>query len=715
MALDLNTRQGRPGAASKPAYRPEVQGLRAFAVLMVVVYHVWLGRVSGGVDVFLLISAFLLTASFTHKVESGKPLKLVSYWLQRFRGLLPAAVVVLLAILAATASLLPRTRWHDVFTQTWSSLFYTQNWTLARESVDYYAANHATASPLQHFWSLSIQGQVFILWPLILAACALAWRALRGRFPRLGYRALVGAAFGVVFAVSLAYSVHATATNQAYAYFDTRARLWEFALGSLLVLAVPYAAKLSVRIRVVLGWVGLAAMLSCGLILQVQAQFPGYIALWPTLAAAAIIAAGDTRTPASDGGAPADADRRRGVDRLLAAKPLVALGGISYALYLWHWPILVIFLTVRELHNPGILGGLAVIGLSLALAWATTRVVETPFHAWHWPTQRRRRLSLVLAVMVGIVAMPLSGWESRVAAFETAAKQQAPADNPGAQALAPDFEYDGDPAAVVRPLASDAGAEWANYGGDCTGDYRLTDPRTEFCQIGGDPATAQKTVMVVGDSHAQHWTSALSVAAEKNDWAWVLVTQPGCRFGGPTDERSAECNGFSEAATQYAVDHRPDAVVTLGTLTAFTEGEDTETRGDEERIVPAYEEGIRPFLEAGIDVVALRDTPRYPFNVPECVDRKGADSTECSAPTEEIVAPVSPLEELERRMAPETARPGSGKLGFMDMTDQLCVDGTCRPVIGNVLAYMDGSHLTRTYVETTAPVFERRLKDSLGW
>ncbi|MBM6620317.1 acyltransferase [Micrococcaceae bacterium RIT802] len=686
-------------APEKPRYRPEVQGLRAFAVLMVVTYHVWLGRVSGGVDVFLLISAFLLTSSFAYKVATGRSIGLLAYWLHRFKSLLPAAVVVLLAVLAATASLLPRTRWGEVFEQTWSTLFYVQNWTLARESVDYYAENHGAASPLQHFWSLSIQGQVFILWPLLIAAAALVWKLLRRARPTLGFGAVLAVAFGLVFAGSLAYSVHITTTSQSWAYFDTGARLWEFALGSLLAVLIPRAGQLPMAVRIVMGWAGLAAMLSCGILLQVQQQFPGYIALWPTLAAAAIIIAGRTGHP-------------WGVDRLLAARPLTRLGDISYALYLWHWPILVIFLSTRGIKEPGFLGGLGVIGLSLVLAWATTRIVETPFHAWSWPRAHRRRLGLVVGLLIGVVAMPLSGWQARVAAYETSAVAQPAQDNPGAASLEPGFEFSGDPDSSVLPLASQLSNEWSNYGGECTHGYELADPAMEYCQMGGNPATAEKTIIVVGDSHAQHWTAALDAVAQKNNWAWVLLTRPACRFGAESAERDPDCNAFNAAATDYVLDHDADAVLTLGTLTSFYPGSEEGTPADAERIVPGYQEGIRPFLQQGKQVVAMRDTPRFTSSVPECVDLNGADSPKCQAPVDELVAAHSPLEDLRTEN-----RDGRlpGKLGYLDMTDALCPEGVCRPVVGNVLVYMDESHLTKTYARTTADIFEDKFRAALGW
>jgi peptidoglycan/LPS O-acetylase OafA/YrhL len=263
-------------ARAKAGYRPEVQGLRALAVLMVVTYHVWLGRVSGGVDIFLLISAFLMTLSFARKVESGKPLRLVSHWLHLLKRLLPAVVVVVLGVLAGTRLILPQSRWPDVLDQAWASLLYRQNWLLADTAVDYYAQDHAGASPLQHFWSLSIQGQVFLLWPLVFAGAAVLLRFLRRTRlgGRVSYAALLAGAFGAIFVVSLVFSIEQTSTNQSYAYFDTRTRLWEFALGSLLALALPHLRPGKV-LRVILGWAGLAAMLSCGLLLTVDRSFPG--------------------------------------------------------------------------------------------------------------------------------------------------------------------------------------------------------------------------------------------------------------------------------------------------------------------------------------------------------------------------------------------------------------------------------------------------------
>jgi len=650
-------------------------------VVLVVVYHVWLGRVSGGVDIFLLISAFLLTGSFVRKAEAGRALALGRYWLHLFKRLLPAVVVVLLAALAAAAVLLPSSEWQGLIGQAWSSLFYVQNWTLANNAVDYLAADHSAASPLQHFWSLSVQGQVFILWPLIFAA-VLPLAKILGR----SYRSVLAGVFGAVFAASLAFSIWETSANQAYAYFDTRTRLWEFALGSLLALALPYL-HLGRRARIVLGWAGVAAMLSCGIILQVQQQFPGYLALWPTLAAAMIIVAGDTGS-------------RGGADRWLKAKPLVKLGDNSYALYLWHWPVLVFWLVASGQQNAGLIDGAAVILVSLLLAVLTTKLVEGPLRGWSWPQAASWRSAVVLAASFAVVAAPLAGWQAKVQADAEAVRQQGIADNPGALALDPAFEFAASTSALVKPSPSDMDQEWAQLDEACGEEFAPAPDSViaDSCKQIGPSEGAAKTIVVLGDSHAMQWSAALRPIALANDWHVITILKMGCRYGAEDPERSEDCNTFNQAAGEYVMERLPDAVFTVASVTK-------ESRPDEV-LAGGYDDGVRGFAEAGISVLAMRDNPRFEFDMFKCLEANELSTEACHVPRSQLLAEVSPLAGLEERI------PG---VRTLDMSDQFCFEDACPGIIGNVIVYKDHDHLNRTYMETTSHVLAERILEATGW
>jgi peptidoglycan/LPS O-acetylase OafA/YrhL len=668
-------------AKAKEHFLPEVQGLRAFAVLMVVTYHVWLGRVSGGVDVFLLISAFLMTLSFVRKQESGKPFRLISHWLHLLKRLLPAAVVVILGVLVGTWAILPQGRWPDVLDQAWASLLYRQNWLLADSAIDYYAQDHESASPLQHFWSLSIQGQVFVLWPLVFAAAAILHRMIRRR---ISYRLLLAVAFGAIFAVSLVFSVNQTATNQAYAYFDTRSRLWEFALGSLLALALPYL-KPGRIVRIVLGWAGLAGMISCGLLLTVESSFPGFAALWPTLSAAAMIVA-------SQGGS------RFGVDRLLGWKPLVSLGNNSYALYLWHWPILVFLLTQLDISTPSLGQGLAVLSVSVGLAVLTTRFVEAPLRRWNWPERKAWRTAVVVAVCGTLLAIPVSLWQTQLTAADAAAAAQPRDLTPGAAALAPANAGKPTPAATVIPAPVAMKDEWANLDGPCTGSNVPNNPLLSSCRESTPPDVVTKRIVVLGDSHAQQYMAALYPIAKQHGWEVVTLLLGNCRFGDQSPDRVAACNAFNKASSEYVMQHHPDAVFTVASLTHKEAPFETE--------VPGYLDGIKPFTDAGIDVVGIRDNPRFTINMPECVQKKGASAPECNPPLEKSLAASSPLDDYKGKVS---------RLYLMDMSDFICAAGICPAVVGNVYVYKDDNHLTKTYVESMIPMFEQRLLAATGW
>lgn len=615
------------------------------------------------------------------KAGDRRALELAKYWAHLFKRLLPLIAVTLLVVLGATRLFLPSIAWSGIFQQTWASLFYYQNWFLAAESVDYYATDHSVASPLQHFWSLSIQGQIFILWPLIFALAALVAKRWRLRI-----RPLLMYAFGSVFVVSLIFSVITTQTNQAFAYFDTRTRLWEFALGSLLALTLPYL-RFTRPVRILMGWVGVVAMLSCGLILQVGQQFPGYMALWPTLAAAFIIVAGFT-------------DSRVGADRFLSWKPLVKLGDSSYALYMFHWPVLVIFLMVSDRQQAGPISGLGVIIVSLVAAALATKYIDTPLRRNKWIEKKRRRAVTVIAVCVVLVATPLTIWQSQFREAAEAAAAQVPSDNPGALTLLPGYVDKVSEGAAVLPALEGITGDWPKYAAECEGaDAPEFEALAKDClQDGVLDGSATENVIVVGNSHADHLSGAVRSMAEVKGWKVTKILGLGCIFSADTSTQNERCKTFNDEATQYILKMKPDRIFTIATKTSESTPDET--------LVPEYEDTVKTFTDAGIAVIGVRDNPRFTINMPWCADSKGPDSAECQLPLETLMAPASPLDKV-----------GLGNALFfpVDMTDLICPDAICRPVIGNVHVYIDNNHVSQTYWNTMAHEFARRLEAQRGW
>ncbi|UTT58407.1 acyltransferase family protein [Cellulosimicrobium cellulans] len=437
-------RPARPRSASpRDGYRHDLDGLRAVAILLVIVYHVWLGRVSGGVDVFFMLSAFFLTGSFARRLSAGRPVAGGAYWARTFKRLVPVSAVVLIGVLGVTCLLYPPSAWPTVWTQTLASPGYVQNWELAREAVDHSARDGAVASPLQHYWSLSVQGQVFVLWPLLLLLAGLVVRRLR-----VPVTAVLLVVFGTVLVASLAFSVVETAVDQELAYFDTRARLWEFALGSLLAVLLPFVL-LPARLAVLVGWAGLALVVTCGLVLDVQGGFPGCFALWPTLAAAGVVVA---RTAPHQPGA---------VGRVLAHPVLRSLGRDAYALFLVHWPVLVTWRVVTGRH---------------ASTWYEGAGIVVPLS-----TRQRAERSRARDALVG-----------------------AAADNPGAHVLPPGDRPEGDPAAAAIPAATALDAQRVSLAEPCSGGLAPADQElAKSCgQTIHDDLDAV-TIVVVRDSHSE--------------------------------------------------------------------------------------------------------------------------------------------------------------------------------------------------------------------
>lgn len=656
-------------------FRPEVQGLRAVAVVLVVLYHVFMGRVSGGVDIFLFISAFFMTLSFVRKLEGGRPLALGRYWLHTFKRLLPLATVVILATLFLVWWLYPAQDVADFRFQGVASILYFENWTLAFNAVDYYAADHSSASPFQHFWSLSVQGQVFLLWPLIFG---LAWLVKR----RTGHSSVpvLAACFGLVFASSLAFSMLSTAAHQEFTYFDTRARLWEFALGSLVALAIPYV-KLPRAVRLVLGWGGLVSMVSVGILVDVQGAFPGWIALWPLLSAAAIIVAGQSGSAL-------------GLDRFLSWAPVVKLGDAAYALYLVHWPLLITYLVVRDRPVAGPRSGVVIVVVSVLLALLLTKLVENPLKRWKWPEAKNWRLALVIVVCMGTVLVAAGTW-SVVERHRTAQLQaQAELNNPGARVLEPGYAFAGDPDAPALPASMKD--QWVGLPQACDGEYKSANKKAQgFCRQTEKVENPTKVVAVVGNSHMEQYMGAVIPVAQEENWQLISVLQPGCGFG--VEGQSSTCKDGNEAAMDYLRELKPDAVLTTSTRAELTDG-------PAERVVSGLDALTRELTAQGTTVVGFRDNPRLDFDPTRCVAEKGHDDESCRVSADAVLVAENPAQSLD-------SIPG---FAGIDPTPLICPQGVCAPVIGNVALWIDSHHLTWEYTRTMAPLLRDQLVAAVG-
>jgi peptidoglycan/LPS O-acetylase OafA/YrhL len=669
------------GAAGDARYIPEIDGLRGVAIALVVVYHIWFNRVSGGVDVFLMLSGLLITLSLTRRLEREGRIGVLGFYARTARRIVPPAMAVLAGVVVATVLWLPQVRWRETLGDVVAAALYWVNWRLAGNAVDYLDSQNA-ASPVQHYWSLAIQGQFYLLWPAVIALAGMLAVLLGVRLRRAVAVLLAG-----ILAVSLVYSVLTTADNQAFAYFDTGARLYEFALGGLLGLA---GARLrpGPMTRLIMGWLALAALVSCGMVFSTGTEFPGAAALWPTLAACALVAC-------------AGGGERGGVDRLLRTAALRRLGEVSYALYLWHWPVLICYLAETGRTVPSLTGGLWVIATSLALAVAT-----------HWLLERRlpgsalgrARLAAGLAPSAAFLACALLAcavWAGGMALQQQreaeAAAQAGPHSHPGAAVLAGDVEEEL-PARPVVPSALEAKEDLPEvYDLGCHQDQE--DASAEACTFGVPADEAEHTIALVGGSHAAHWLPALQAQAEEHSWRIVSMTKSACLFSAEEQTRDGEpyvsCNEWNDNVLAELERLGPDAVFTTATRVG----------GGSERTPEGYVEQWRVLERMGLPVVAVRDTPWPMLDVPECVDEHGPDDRRCGRDRAEMF----PGERAEV----ETRADLPGNVDFADLTDLLCDDVHCPAVVGNVLVYRDNSHLTTVYAETLAPYLAERMPAEL--
>jgi len=682
-------------------HRSDIQGLRAIAVGIVILYHVrpaWFPGGFVGVDVFFVISGYLITASLVAEAVATGSVSLRRFWARRVRRLLPAATVVLVAVLAGTAAVLPLAQWNVVIGQVAASALSVQNWVLASESVSYLQAS-AQPSPVQHFWSLSVEEQFYIVWPLaIVAVVALASRFGRDRLTVL--RVTVS----VLAVASLLYSLAATTLTPDLAYFSTATRAWELLIGAALALWLPLI-RVSKRMSSLAFVGGLAAIAASVWLITPETAFPGYAALLPTLGAAGVIGGGLAAGPSV-------------ARRLLECRPMVWIGDVSYSLYLWHWPLIVLLGAWLGTATLPVWAVAAVIAAALVLAALSKRYIEDAFRTRRiMPSAARvarmRRIArssvTLAAALLAVTALSAGLLRAELVRSVDAERAGQSAENmPGARLLDPDFDRSAFPDLPTRP-APDVIA-LADVERQLTPECMTVVAETAVTSCDAGDPDGQRTMLLLGDSHAAEWLPALDEIGKDEGWKVVLAAKQSCPLLDlPVDvagingiyhqcvEWNGNLRGFVEAL-------RPDLVVTSASYYEHPEG--PASRDAVDRIVgEGYAEQYGFLLGLGIPVAAIAETPVFTgFSAAECLSRRTLDIDDCDRRMTEARIDQGSRIRIAAQLAPDVS--------VLDFTDLLCPDGTCTTVVGNVVTFRDDNHITDPFARSLTWSMRAQLRDA---
>jgi peptidoglycan/LPS O-acetylase OafA/YrhL len=699
-------------AESRGFYRYDLDGLRGIAIALVAVFHIWFGRVSGGVDVFLALSGFFFGGKIIRAaLNPAVSLSPVAEVIRLVRRLVPALVVVLAGCALLTIVVQPETRWETFADQSLASLGYYQNWELASTASDYLRAGEAV-SPLQHIWSMSVQGQFYVAFLLLIAGCAFVFGRLLGTRLRALFLVLLAA----LTVASFVFAIIAHQQDQAAAYYNTFARGWELLLGALVGALVPYI-RWPMWLRAALATIAVAAVLSCGALIDGVQEFPGPWALVPVGATMLMILVG-----ANLQGDPGTTGRMPLPNRLLATRPLVTLGAMAYSLYLWHWPLLIFWLSYSGHKHASFAEGTALLLVSGVLAYLTTRLVEDPlrYRASTKPAvpaapvpwlARVPRPTMALGTAIVLLGVTLTAtsftWRQHVTVLRAAGKELSvlnPQDYPGARALTEGVRV---PKLPMRPTVLEVKQDLpASTRDGCISDF--VNPAVVNCTYGD--LAADRTIALAGGSHAEHWLPALDLLGKQHHFKVVTYLKMGCPLSTEqvplimgNNSPYPQCREWVQRTMTKLIADRPDYV-----FTTTTRPWNIKT-GD---VMPATYIGIWQTLsDNNIPILGMRDTPwlvkkGQPFDPADCLAKKGGNAQSCEIKRSDV------LSERNQTLDFVTQFP---LLKVLDMSDAICRTDVCRPVEGNVLIYHGAHHLSPTYVRTMAPELGRQIADNTGW
>ncbi len=688
-------------------FRPDIEGLRAVAVVAVILFHARIARFSGGfvgVDVFFVLSGFLITRLLLREITATRAISLSRFWARRARRLLPASCVVVVVTVVASQVLLPPIAQRPLGTDALAAGGFVINIVFAARLGDYFASQLGrTPSPLLHFWSLAVEEQFYLFWPLTLLALH--------RRPR-HYRRLVTVMMITVALTSFATCLWMTRTHPTGAFYLLPARMWELAIGGLLAVAGPAWRLVSPTARAVAGWVGVAGVVTAVVTFDDSVAFPGSAALLPVLGTALIVVAGGSDAAPF---APVAALRH---------ESLQWIGRRSYAIYLWHWPALVL---AEAKWGPLSLGQrLMAVAVAVGLAAASLRLVEDPIRRSPWIASRPSRgLALggaLCATIVGIGAISLAiprHFDSGEVAAAPVLALTAPTTTAAAGGAALGTV---DPAtATAAPLVgSDLGnllaanlvvlqqglATVAVPSNMRPSLAKLFDDRPAVypdgcvaigvddhlnpCRYGKVPSSIK--VVLFGDSHAAQWFPPLQTVAERNGLELIVLAKGGCPAAAvsiPTATLARTCPIWRDKAVQFIASEHPDLVIVTGSR--HYPNTDAEWRAGFDTTLGRLA-GLTPRL------LVLGDNPDSRTDPATCLSAHLTDVGACVNTRSKAIE--SGKLDAERTVSQEHGA------RFVDTSDWLCTDSRCPVIIGNILMFRDINHLTTVAADWFTPMIE---------
>ncbi|MDG4895051.1 acyltransferase family protein [Mesorhizobium sp. WSM4976] len=696
-------------SASAQDFRPDIEGLRAVAVAGVVAYHFGLAMLPGGfagVDIFFVISGYLITRHLVAEISETGRLDLLRFYARRARRLLPAALMVILATLAAGAIILSPEEQALYSKGAMFASAYMINLWLIRWSFDYFA-NDATSNPFIHYWSLSVEEQFYLAWPALLMLAAWLGRltvlpkrqtaqALRpdaiadgkplhtspGIALKHGKRAIL-VAIAAVGLVSFILCAWLTSVSQPWAFYFSPLRAWEFAAGGLASTAPARLLQTRPLLGRALSLAGLAMIGTAYLTFSEDAPFPGFLALLPVAGTVLLLKAG---AAGAREGTPYSPDSGRNwVNAALALPPLQWTGRVSYSIYLWHWPVIVYVGMLAPELTP--VERLYCLALTLALSALTYHLIENPIRRNGWLMANAAR-ALVPALLLTGTGVAAAYGNARLAVRDLDPQQR-----------------------LIAASAAEPSTARAKAG--CVQDYETVTPAP--CVFGD----GRRVIALFGDSHADHWSTPLIEAGRKNGYRVVTWLKNSCRasrisvWSAELKRPYAECDRWREQAIAGIIKARP-ALVVISELALTSGRKIAGSDGDTARQDADWRAGLRSTLtslsKAGLKVAFIRDVPFNNANVDTCVARalwrdeapSRCDQTRAYAANDAMAA-------VERDIVDSIPN-----AAYVDLTDRFCSATICHAVIGGKLAFRDQHHMATPFAESLEPDVEKRVISKVG-